>query len=116
MAFHIAGSLAFKEAVKKAESTLMEPVMKVEIVVPDDYLGAVVADLNSRRGRLTGTDQNGDLHVVDALVPLSEMFGYATELRSRSQGRGTFTMQFAQYESVPKNVASKILGSANWYA
>ena len=116
MAFHIAGSLAFKEAVKKAESTLMEPVMKVEIVVPDDYLGAVVADLNSRRGRLTGTDQNGDLHVVDALVPLSEMFGYATELRSRSQGRGTFTMQFAQYESVPKNVASKILGTANWYA
>ena len=116
MAFHIAGSLAFKEAVKKAESTLMEPVMKVEIVVPDDYLGAVVADLNSRRGRLTGTEQNGDLHVVDALVPLSEMFGYATELRSRSQGRGTFTMQFAQYESVPKNVASKILGTANWHA
>ncbi|MCR4578358.1 MAG: elongation factor G [Clostridiales bacterium] len=116
MAFHIAGSLAFKEAVKKAEPALMEPVMKVEIVVPDEYLGAVVADLNSRRGRLTGTDQNGELHVVDALVPLSEMFGYATELRSRSQGRGTFTMQFAQYESVPKNVASKILGTANWYA
>ena len=115
MAFHIAGSLAFKEAVKKAECTLMEPVMKVEIVVPDEYLGAVVADLNSRRGRLTGTDQNGELHVVDALVPLSEMFGYATELRSRSQGRGTFTMQFAQYEGVPKNVASKILGTANWY-
>ena len=115
MAFHIAGSLAFKEAVKKAECTLMEPIMKVEIVVPDEYLGAVVADLNSRRGRVTSTDMNGDLHVIDALAPLSEMFGYATDLRSRSQGRGTFTMQFAQYESVPKSVAAKILGAANYY-
>ncbi|MDO4387028.1 MAG: elongation factor G [Clostridia bacterium] len=114
MAFHIAGSLAFKEAVKKADCSLMEPVMKVEIVVPDEYLGGVNADMASRRGRIVNTDTNGDLHVIDAMVPLSEMFGYATDLRSRSQGRGTFTMQFAQYESVPKNVAAKILGAANY--
>ena len=115
MAFHIAGSLAFKEAIKKAESTLMEPIMKVEIVVPDEYLGSVVSDVNSRRGRITNQDINGDLHVIDALVPLSEMFGYATDLRSKSQGRGTFVMQFGQYEPVPRNVATKILGSANYY-
>ena len=114
MAFRIAGSMAFKEALKKAESTLMEPIMKVEIVVPDEYLGAVVGDLNSRRGRVTNTEMNGELHVIDALVPLSEMFGYATDLRSRSQGRGTFTMQFAQYESVPRSIATKILGTANY--
>ena len=114
MAFHIAGSLAFKEAIKKADCALMEPVMKVEIVVPDEYLGGVNADMASRRGRIINTDTNGDLHVIDAMVPLSEMFGYATDLRSRSQGRGTFTMQFAQYESVPKNVAAKILGAANY--
>ena len=114
MAFHIAGSLAFKEAIKKADCALMEPVMKVEIVVPDEYLGGVNADMASRRGRIVNTDTNGDLHVIDAMVPLSEMFGYATDLRSRSQGRGTFTMQFAQYESVPKNVAAKILGAANY--
>ena len=115
MAFHIAGSLAFKEAVQKADCTLMEPVMKVEIVVPDEYLGNVVSDINSRRGRVTDTNMNGDLHIIDALVPLIEMFGYATDLRSRSQGRGTFTMQFAQYESVPKSVAAKILGTANYH-
>ncbi len=114
MAFRIAGSMAFKEALKKADSTLMEPIMKVEIVVPDEYLGAVVGDLNSRRGRVTNTEMNGELHVIDALVPLSEMFGYATDLRSRSQGRGTFTMQFAQYESVPRSIATKILGTANY--
>jgi len=114
MAFHIAGSLAFKEAIKKADCSLMEPVMKVEIVVPDEYLGGINADMASRRGRIVNTDTNGDLHVIDAMVPLSEMFGYATDLRSRSQGRGTFTMQFAQYESVPKNVAAKILGAANY--
>jgi len=110
MAFHIAGSLAFKEAVKKANPTLMEPIMKVEIVVPDEYLGAVNGDMAARRGRIVNTEINGDLHVIDAMVPLSEMFGYATDLRSRSQGRGTFTMQFAHYEAVPKNVANKILG------
>ena len=115
MAFHVAGSLAFKEAVQKADCALMEPVMKVEIVVPDEYLGAVVSDINSRRGRITETDMNGELHVIDAMVPLSEMFGYATDLRSRSQGRGTFTMQFGQYETVPKNVATKILGAANYH-
>ena len=115
MAFHIAGSLAFKEAVQKTECALMEPVMKVEIVVPDEYLGTVTGDLNSRRGRITNTEMNGDLHIIDAMVPLSEMFGYATDLRSKSQGRGTFTMQFGQYEAVPKNVMTKVLGSANGY-
>ena len=115
MAFRIAGSMAFKDAIKKADSTLMEPVMKVEIVVPDEYLGGVNGDMASRRGRIVNTETNGDLHVIDAMVPLSEMFGYATDLRSRSQGRGTFTMQFSQYESVPKNVALKILGMANMH-
>ena len=114
MAFHIAGSLAFKEAIRKADCSLMEPIMKVEIVVPDEYLGSVNADMSARRGRIVNTESNGDLHVIDAMVPLSEMFGYATDLRSRSQGRGTFTMQFAQYEAVPKNVATKILGTANY--
>ncbi|MBQ4158148.1 MAG: elongation factor G [Clostridia bacterium] len=113
MAFRIAGSMAFKEAIKKADCTLMEPVMKVEIVVPDEYLGGVNGDMASRRGHIVNTETNGDLHVIDAMVPLSEMFGYATDLRSRSQGRGTFTMQFSRYESVPKNVALKILGTAN---
>ncbi len=116
MAFHIAGSLAFKEAVKKADPALMEPIMKVEIVVPDEYLGGVNADMSARRGRIINTDTNGDLHVIDAMVPLSEMFGYATDLRSRSQGRGTFTMQFAQYEGVPKNVAAKILGANGYHS
>ena len=110
MAFHIAGSLAFKEAVQKADCTLMEPIMKVEIVVPDDYLGSVVSDINSRRGRVTDTDMNGELHVIDALVPLSEMFGYATDLRSRTQGRGMYTMQFDHYEEVPRSVAEKVVG------
>ena len=114
MAFHIAGSLAFKEAIRKADCSLMEPIMKVEIVVPDEYLGSVNADMSARRGHIVNTESNGDLHVIDAMVPLSEMFGYATDLRSRSQGRGTFTMQFAQYEAVPKNVATKILGTANY--
>ena len=114
MAFHIAGSLAFKEAIRKADCSLMEPIMKVEIVVPDEYLGSVNADMSARRGRIVNTESNGDLHVIDAMVPLSEMFGYATDLRSKSQGRGTFTMQFAQYEAVPKNVATKILGTANY--
>ena len=113
MAFHIAGSMAFKDAIGKGDCTLMEPVMKVEVVVPDEYLGAVMGDLNSRRGRVTNTETNGDLHIIDAMVPLSEMFGYATDLRSKSQGRGNFTMQFGQYEQVPKNVANKILGTTN---
>ena len=110
MAFHIAGSLAFKEAIKKADCSLMEPVMKVEIVVPDEYLGGVNADMASRRGRIVNTDTNGDLHVIDAMVPLSEMFGYATDLRSRTQGRGQFTMQFEHYEEVPKSIAAKVTG------
>ena len=110
MSFKIAGSLALKEALKDAGSVLLEPMMKVEVVVPDNYLGDVIGNLNARRGRVEGTDTHAGLHSIHAIVPLSEMFGYATDLRSRTQGRGNYTMQFAQYEQVPKNIAEKILG------
>ena len=94
---------------------LLEPVMKVEAIVPDQYLGDVVGDINARRGRIESIETRVGEQSVHCFVPLSEMFGYATDLRSRSQGRGTFTMQFAQYEAVPKNVATKILGTVNYY-
>ena len=110
MAFKIAGSMAFKEAVQKADPALLEPMMSVEVVVPDEYMGDVIGDLNSRRGRVVGTNAHAGLQSIDGLVPLSEMFGYATDLRSRTQGRGTYTMQFAHYEEVPKSIASKVLG------
>lgn len=110
MAFKIAGSLAFKEAAQKSSPALLEPVMKVEVVIPEDYLGDVVGNLNSRRGRIEGMEARGNTQIIRGMVPLSEMFGYATDLRSRSQGRGTFTMQFAHYEEVPKNLQEKILG------
>ncbi len=110
MAFKIAGSMAFKEAVQKADPALLEPMMSVEVVVPDEYMGDVIGDLNSRRGRVVGTNAHAGLQSIDGLVPLSEMFGYATDLRSRTQGRGTYTMQFAHYEEVPKSISSKILG------
>jgi len=110
MAFKIAGSMAFKEALQKADSALLEPMMKVEVVVPDDYMGDVIGDINARRGRVIGTDAHAGLQSIHAVVPLSEMFGYATDLRSRTQGRGTYTMQFEHYEEVPKNIANKILG------
>lgn len=110
MAFKIAGSMAFKEALQKADSALLEPMMKVEVVVPDDYMGDVIGDINARRGRVIGTDAHAGLQSIHAIVPLSEMFGYATDLRSRTQGRGTYTMQFEHYEEVPKNIANKILG------
>ena len=110
MAFKIAGSMAFKEAMQKADPALLEPMMSVEVVVPDDYMGDVIGDLNGRRGRVVGTNAHAGLQSIDALVPLSEMFGYATDLRSRTQGRGTYTMQFAHYEEVPKSIASKVLG------
>ncbi len=109
MAFKICSSICVKEACKKARPVLLEPVMKVEVVVPEDYMGPVNGDLISRRGRLEGTEIRGTTHLIKAMVPLSEMFGYATELRSRTQGRGSFTMHFGQYEEVPKNISEEIV-------
>ncbi len=110
LAFKIAGSMAFKEALRKADCALMEPMMKIEVVVPEDYMGDVLGDISARRGRVTGMDMHAGMHSIDGIVPLSEMFGYATDLRSKTQGRGTYTMQFAHYEEVPNNIADKILG------
>ncbi len=109
MAFKIAGSLALQDAVKKARPVLMEPVMKVEVVVPDEYMGPVNGDLISRRGQLQGTERQGSTTIINAMVPLSEMFGYATDLRSKTQGRGAFTMHFGKYEDLPKNLADEII-------
>ena len=110
MAFKIAGSMAFKECLKKADPCLLEPVMKVDVTVPDDYMGDVIGDLNSRRGRIEGMDTNGNTQEIHAMVPLSEMFGYATALRSRTQGRGVYSMQFAHYEQAPKSITEKVVG------
>ena len=110
MAFKIAGSMAFKEALRKADCALLEPMMKIEVVVPDEYMGDVMGDISARRGRVTGMDAHAGLHSIDGIVPLSEMFGYATDLRSKTQGRGNYTMQFEHYEEVPHNIAEKILG------
>jgi elongation factor G len=109
MAFKIAGNAWFREVARKAKPTLLEPVMAVEIVTPDDYLGDVVGDVNSRRGQMQGTEQRGNNQVVNALVPLSEMFGYSTDLRSRTQGRATYTMQFDSYQPTPANVQEEIV-------
>jgi len=109
MAFKICASICFKEACKKAKPVLLEPVMRVEVVVPEEYMGTVNGDLSSRRGRLEGTEIRGTTQLIKAMVPLSEMFGYATELRSRTQGRGSFTMHFGQYEEVPKNLSEEIV-------
>jgi elongation factor G len=108
MAFKICASICFKDAARKARPVLLEPVMRVEVVVPDEYMGTVNGDLISRRGRLEGTEILGSTHIIRAMVPLSEMFGYATELRSRTQGRGAFTMHFGHYEEVPKSVSEEI--------
>ncbi|MBR3906441.1 MAG: elongation factor G [Clostridia bacterium] len=110
MAFKIAGSMAFKEALAKAEERLLEPMMKVETIVPDQYLGDVVGDINSRRGRIDNIETRMGEQSVHSFVPLSEMFGYATDLRSRTQGRGMYSMQFDHYEEVPKSVAEKVVG------
>ena len=110
MAFKIAGSLAFKEAAKKANPVLLEPIMKVQVELPDDYLGAVMGNLTSRRGVLLGTESRNGSVIINAEVPLSEMFGYATALRSSTQGRGIFTMEFSHYAEVPKNIAEKVVG------
>jgi elongation factor G len=112
MAFKICASICIKEAARKAKPVLLEPVMRVEVVVPDEYMGTVNGDLISRRGRLEGTEILGSTQIIKAMVPLSEMFGYATELRSRTQGRGAFTMHFGQYEEVPKSVAEEITSRA----
>ena len=109
MAFKIAGSIGFKEAAKKAEPVLLEPIMDVEVVTPEEYLGDVMGDLNSRRGRIEGISSRRDAQVVKAMVPLSEMFGYATSLRSMTQGRAIFTMQFAHYDEVPRSIAEQIV-------
>jgi elongation factor G len=113
MAFKIAASICFKEAARKAKTVLLEPVMRVEVVVPEEYMGSVNGDLSSRRGRLEGTEIRGTTHLIKAMVPLSDMFGYATELRSRTQGRGSFTMHFGQYEEVPKNIAEEIVAKVH---
>ncbi len=110
MAFKIASSIAFKEAVQKARPVLLEPIMKVEVVVPEEYMGEVIGDLNSRRGRIQGIEERKSAKVITALVPLAEMFGYATTLRSLTQGRGTYTMQFFHYEEVPTNVVQEVIG------
>lgn len=110
MAFKIAGSMAFKEGALKADPVLLEPIMKVQVEVPDDYLGTVMGNLTSRRGILTGNETRPGVQVVNAEVPLGEMFGYATDLRSQTQGRGTFTMEFLKYAEVPRNIAETIVG------
>ena len=109
MAFHIAGSLAFKDAMQKAAPVLLEPIMKVEVTTPEDYMGDVIGDINSRRGRIEGMEDIGGGKMIRGYVPLSEMFGYATDLRSRTQGRGNYSMFFEKYEQVPKSVQEKIL-------
>ena len=113
MAFKIAGSIAFKEAMKQAQPILMEPIMKVSVIVPDDYTGTVIGDLSSRRGQIQGQETRTGAVQIDALVPLSEMFGYTSDLRSNTQGRGQYTMEPHSYLEVPKNIAEKIMSSRN---
>ncbi len=111
MAFHIAGSMAFKEAMKKADPVLLEPIMKVEVTMPEEYMGDVIGDINSRRGRIEGMDDLGGGKIVRGFVPLAEMFGYSTDLRSKTQGRGNYSMFFEKYEPVPKSVQEKVLAA-----
>ena len=113
MAFHIAGSMAFKDAMHKAGAILLEPIMKVEVTMPEDYMGDVIGDINSRRGRNEGMDDLGGGKIVRAFVPLAEMFGYSTDLRSKTQGRGNYSMFFEKYEPVPKSVQEKVLAEKN---
>ena len=113
MAFHIAGSLAFKDAMKQGSPVILEPIIKVEVTMPEEYMGDIIGDLNSRRGRIEGMDDLGGGKIVRAYVPLSEMFGYSTDLRSRTQGRGNYSMFFEKYEPVPKSVQEKVLSNKN---
>jgi elongation factor G len=109
MAFKIAGSMAFQDAAKKASPVLLEPIMAVEVVTPEEYLGDVIGDLNSRRGKIEALTPRKDAQVIKSHVPLSEMFGYATALRSMTQGRALYTMQFSHYEHAPKSIAEEIV-------
>jgi elongation factor G len=109
MAFKIAGSMALKEAARKAGPVLLEPIMEVEVVTPEDFLGDVIGDLNGRRGRIEKMDTRAGTRTVSGYVPLSQMFGYATDLRSRTQGRATYTMRFHSYQEVPSNLAEQIV-------
>ena len=110
MAFKIAGSMGFRAAVAKAAPVLLEPMMKVEITTPDEYLGDVMGDVSSRRGRIQGMNPKNGVHILDAFIPLAEMFGYATDLRSNTQGRATYSMQFDHYEKVPQAISDKVVG------
>jgi elongation factor G len=112
MAFKVAGSMAFKDAAGRAGPVLLEPLMEVEAVTPEEYMGDVIGDLNARRGKITSLEQRSGSRVIRAFVPLAEMFGYATQLRSMSQGRATYTMQFDHYDEVPKNVADEVVSRA----
>ena len=109
MAFKIAGSMAFQDAAKKARPVLLEPIMRVEVVVPKDYMGDVMGNLASRRGQIQSQEDRGGTQIVAARVPLSEMFGYATDLRSRTQGRATYSMHFDRYEQAPQNVSEEVV-------
>jgi elongation factor G len=113
MAFKLAGSMGFKEAARKAKACILEPMMKVEIEVPEDYMGDVIGDINRRRGQVNSMDERAGVKLIDALVPLSEMFGYSTDLRSMSQGRGTYSMVFEKYDEVPSNVSAEIIKKRN---
>jgi len=113
MAFKIAGSMGFKEGARKAGPVLLEPIMAVEVVVPEEYMGDVIGDLNSRRGRIMGMDSRAGAQIVNAHVPLSSMFGYSTDLRSATQGRATYTMVFDHYEQVPKAISEEIIAKVN---
>jgi len=110
IAFKVAGSLALKAAVSRAKPVLLEPVFAVEVVTPEEFMGDVIGDLNRRRGQVNGMEQRGNAQVVTGHVPLAEMFGYATDLRSNTQGRATYTMQFERYDEVPPNIAEKVVG------
>ena len=110
MAFKIAGSLAFKEGMRKGDPVILEPIMNVEITVPDQYLGDVMGDISKRRGNLQGTTSNAGSQIIRAQVPLAEMTGYISDLRSKTQGRGDFNMEPSHYAEVPRNVAEKIIG------
>jgi elongation factor G len=109
MAFKIAASMAFKAGVAKADPVLLEPYMKVEVIVPEDYMGDVIGDLNSRRGRIEGMESRANAQSIRAFVPLAEMFGYATDLRSKTQGRGNYSMEFDHYEDVPRSISEAIV-------
>jgi elongation factor G len=112
MAFKIAGSMAFKEACGKAQPVLLEPVMRIEVVVPEEYMGEVFGDLNSRRGHPLGMESRAGAQIIRCEVPLAEMFGYATDLRSRTQGRGSFTMHFSHYAEAPASIADEVIAKA----